>query len=295
MSEHEPSAIRCHEDPEFFREAVNFTAAETAFGSRLIEKDYFCSVILNYLAARDRSLIFKGGTCLAKVYADFYRLSEDLDFVMSVESNLSRTQRSRSVAGVKKVVAELPAAFPGISVVQPLKGANSSAQYLGVLNYTSLLSRQKETIKIEIGLREPLILPSETGQAKTILLDPITHKPMVLPIKPTCISKAEAFAEKFRAALTRREVAIRDFFDIDYAVRRLDLRPQDDGMVRLVRAKLAVSGTEPLNVSDARFAELRHQLQPQLRPVLRQQNFREFDVERAIGIVRDMAARVAQK
>jgi predicted nucleotidyltransferase component of viral defense system len=39
-------------------------------------------VLLEYLAAVDEALVFKGGTCLAKVYADFYRLSEDLDFVI---------------------------------------------------------------------------------------------------------------------------------------------------------------------------------------------------------------------
>ena len=74
--------IRTHEDPVLFREAVNFTAAQTRFLPRLIEKDYFCTVLLNYLAAADDTLIFKGGTCLAKVHAEFYRLSEDLDFVI---------------------------------------------------------------------------------------------------------------------------------------------------------------------------------------------------------------------
>ena len=40
----DPSAIRLHEDPRLFREAVNFTTAETTFAPRLIEKDYFCTV-----------------------------------------------------------------------------------------------------------------------------------------------------------------------------------------------------------------------------------------------------------
>jgi hypothetical protein len=34
--------IRNHEDPVLFREALSFTAAETGFTARLIEKDYFC-------------------------------------------------------------------------------------------------------------------------------------------------------------------------------------------------------------------------------------------------------------
>ena len=32
------------------------------------------------------------------------------------------------------------------------------------------------------------------------------------------------FAEKFRVAMTRREVAIRDFYDIDYAIRTLGIQ-----------------------------------------------------------------------
>ena len=73
--------IRWHEvAPEELREAIRFTAEETGFAPRLIEKDYFCSVILEALAAADVPLVFKGGTCLAKVHSGFFRLSEDLDF-----------------------------------------------------------------------------------------------------------------------------------------------------------------------------------------------------------------------
>jgi len=43
--------IRLHEeDPALLREAIRFTSAETGFVPRLIEKDYFCSVVLEYLA-----------------------------------------------------------------------------------------------------------------------------------------------------------------------------------------------------------------------------------------------------
>ena len=49
-----------------------------------------------------------------------------------------------------------------------------------------------------------------------------------------CISLAEAFAEKFRAALSRLDVAIRDFFDLDYAVRKLKLKP-DDALIAMAK------------------------------------------------------------
>ncbi|MDQ3665050.1 MAG: nucleotidyl transferase AbiEii/AbiGii toxin family protein [Acidobacteriota bacterium] len=85
MTTSEPPAIRVHEDTDLFREAVSLTAAETKFAARLIEKNYFCTLLLGYFgAAVGEELIFKGGTCLAKVHADFYRLSEDLDFVISI-------------------------------------------------------------------------------------------------------------------------------------------------------------------------------------------------------------------
>ena len=46
----EPIGLNLHEDEVLFCEAVNFTASRTGFNARLIEKDYFCSVLLAYLA-----------------------------------------------------------------------------------------------------------------------------------------------------------------------------------------------------------------------------------------------------
>ena len=291
MTTREPSALRVHDDPELFREAVNFTAAETAFAPRLIEKDYFCTVLLEYLEAADDALVFKGGTCLSKVHAGFYRLSEDLDFVIPMPTEASRSERSARVAGMKKAITTLPRQRPAFRLVQPLIGANRSTQYLAVAGYTSPLSRQKETITIEIGLREPLLTPVLSGSAGTILLDPVSGQPLVKPVAARCMSRTEAFAEKFRAALSRRDVAIRDFFDIDYAVRRLDLRPHDATLVELVRRKLAVPGNV-LDVSAHRLAALRQQLEPQLKPVLRASDFAEFDLEQAFGTVADMATKM---
>jgi hypothetical protein len=99
-------------------------------------------------------------------------------------------------------------------------------------------------------------------------------------------------AEKFRAALSRREAAIRDFFDIDYAVRMLGLRPRDAAFIKLVRQKLDVPGNDPVDVSRVRLKTLRQQLEPRLKPVLRAKDFAEFDLDRAFDIVADVAAMV---
>ena len=294
MNGDERYAPRIHRDAVLFREAVGFTAAQTGFPPRLIEKDYFCTVLLAYLAPMQRSsLVFKGGTCLAKIYAEFYPMSEDLDFVIPLKATCSRTARSRHATGLKKYLSAISGEEPSLRVAGPLRGANECRQYIGTVSYASLIQDGEDTIKIEVGLREPLITAAVKGSARTALLDPISGEMLVQPVTLPCISKVEAFAEKIRAALTRREVAIRDFYDIDYGVTRLGLRPTDPEMVKLVHEKLAVPGNDPVNISDLRMSSLRGQLTTRLRPVLRQSDFDEFDLDRATSTVLQIAEAVS--
>ena len=76
------------------------------------------------------------------------------------------------------------------------------------------------------------------GAARTLLLDPITEQPLLKPAAVNCLSQLEAYAEKFRAALSQRE-AIRDFYDLDHAVRRLGLQIEAAELIDLVRKKSA--------------------------------------------------------
>src|SRR5205809_787651 len=99
--------IQAHRDSALFREAVNFTATTTGFSPGLVEKDYFCTRLLQRLAGAGCGLVFKGGTCLAKVHAGFCRLSEDLDFAIPTPVEASRAERSRRAADSKAVVAEI--------------------------------------------------------------------------------------------------------------------------------------------------------------------------------------------
>lgn len=292
MSNEASPAIGIHDDPELFREAVRFTAVETGFSARLVEKDYYCTVLLSYLAEADEHLVFKGGTCLAKVHGSFYRLSEDLDFTIPMAVDAPRAERSRSISRCKHAVAKLTRTLPCFQVTQTLRGANESTQYLGHIRYQSMMNRADETITLEISLREPLIEPIAASPARTILLEPITGQPMVPPRDIQCISTREAWAEKCRAALTRRDVAIRDFYDLDYAVRVLGVQLTDAAMIDLVRQKLAVAGNEAVDVSADRSETLRRQAETRLKPVLRPVDLQAFDVDRAFELVCDLADRL---
>jgi predicted nucleotidyltransferase component of viral defense system len=280
-----------HEDVDLFREALSFTQSETGFSARLIEKDYYCSLLLqDLLAATSPQWVFKGGTCLSKVHSDFYRMSEDLDFAFSVPLGAARPQRSKMIVSMKEHLATLAQRLACFKVVEPLRGYNNSTQYIGSLSYQSTVTAQDEPIKVEFAIREPIFEPVEYLPARTLLINPFRQTEVVAAVSVPVLSCREAYCEKLRAALTRREPAIRDFYDIDHGVRSGRLRTDDPRVTDLVRSKLAVPGNDPIDISEAKHQLLKRQVQGQLRAVLREADYVAFDLERAFGIVLQLAA-----
>ena len=278
---------KSHEQAKIFVEFINFTAGKSGFSERLIEKDYFCTLLLDFLNRHsDGGLIFKGGTSLAKVFFDFYRVSEDLDFIIPMPVTAKQKERSSRVGNLKNAVGALPQDLPVFHVADGLKGANSSRQYLASIGYTSLLDGHPETITLEIGLREPILLPAVRGRAKTMLLNATNSQPVIVPLEFECLSLKEALAEKFRAALSRREVAIRDFYDIEYADSRKLINFDEPDFITMVQKKLAIPENDPPNSSDERLGPLEGQLENRLKPVLRITDYTAFNLNRAVAIVK---------
>jgi predicted nucleotidyltransferase component of viral defense system len=295
MGSHDALTWKYHEDSDLFRAALTYTEAITGFSARLIEKDYYCSIILHdMLALFGLGMVFKGGTCLSKVYTAFYRMSEDLDFVMPTEIDAPRAVRRKKFVPLNNHLASLPGRVPCFHEVEPLQGANLSKQYAGRYGYRSLVSGQDEFIKVEIGLREPLLDPVEQQQSRTMLMDPFRYEPAIVPALVNVMSLHETYAEKFRAALTRREPAIRDFYDIAHAVRTSTVVPDEARFVELVQKKLSVPGNEPIDISAKKLTTLQRQLASQLKPVLRAKDYDDFDLQQAFGIVTRLAKMIAE-
>jgi predicted nucleotidyltransferase component of viral defense system len=288
------SPIAVHKDGDFFREAILYTANMTGLNSLLVEKDYFCSLLLSFLYSDESSLVFKGGTCLSKVYGEFYRLSEDLDFMISTPSGSSRSLRRKSIEPLKKIVGQLSDVLPVFTILENLTGRNNSTQYIARVQYRSSIRSIPATIKIEIGLREELLTLPQKGRIRTLLNDPFSRKPAVKEFNVSCMSIEEAYAEKLRAALTRIELAIRDFYDIDYAVQELALDLSKKNFLDLVIKKLTVPGNDPVNITLARKEMLKRQLETELKPILREKDFQQFDLDRAFDRVAQIGARLQQ-
>ncbi|MBF8302460.1 MAG: putative cytosolic protein, partial [Candidatus Dadabacteria bacterium] len=272
-----------------FREALTSASTIPGFSSRLIEKDYYCSLILHdFEPLFQQGIVFKGGTCLSKIHAGFYRLSEDLDFAFSIEPDAKPSNRRNMMKPVKNHIKELCIRQSCFSLKDSLIGHNNSKQYVGRYSYNSVISGENEFIKIEIGLREQILEPVKECKALTILTNPFRDEPAILPVSVNALTMREAYAEKFRAAMTRRIPTIRDFYDIDYAIRTGKLDTAETKLLELVRHKLAVPDNDPIDISGEKLSTLRTQLETQLKPVLRNSDYESFDLDRAFDIVKKL-------
>ncbi len=276
-------------DPDIFREALAYSEADKGIISTLIEKDYYCSLILQYFFSEDTELVFKGGTCLSKVHADFYRLSEDLDFIIPVAEEITRPQRRACIKSVKRMFEKLPKVVPGMTISEAFRGHNESRQYIGCLKYPSVVVEKLEYIQVEVGLREPLLSPSESKKASTIAVNPFSGQPLLPTFTVSAMALKEAYAEKVRAALTRRGPAIRDFFDLFYVDRKKLLNFLNPDFLKMVKSKIDVPGNDPIDVSTERKQELNRQLAGQLKPVLRPSDFKGFNMDEAFELVSKIA------
>ena len=280
-------------DREIFREALAHSERTTGFTATLIEKDYYCSLILQAFFDGDTSLVFRGGTCLGKVYTDFYRLSDDLDFIIPVPADSSRNERRAKIDQVKRIFNKLPKIVPGVAISEVFRGHNESRQYIGYIQYRSAIIETQESIKLEVGLREPLIKSSVSNAARTIVVNPFSDRSLLPTFTVRAMAVREAYAEKTRAALTRKEPAIRDFFDLFYAVHKMGLKLHDREFLDMIRRKLDVPGNDPVDVSKERKRELDRQLDGQLKPVLRPADFVWFNLDEAFEIVCSIAEAVS--
>lgn len=279
------------ESKELFQLSIQQTAAETGFTAALIEKDYYCSLILKEIFLdRSHDLIFKGGTLLNKVHVGFYRLSEDLDFSISISPEMSRKDRSSSMKPIRKILDKLESKIKGLTFKDPFRGYNSSAQYNACLEYESFSLNTKDTILFEIGLREEVLIPPITINAKTLVKDAISGDFLINPYPVQCLTKIEAYAEKLRAALTRAKPAIRDIFDLDYALRYKILDVYNKEFQELTKIKLVRPEPLAIDLFDSKKQILESQLETQLRPVLREEDYRQFDFEKAWSDLNQIAS-----
>jgi predicted nucleotidyltransferase component of viral defense system len=288
MSDWMPSMERWIKNRGELQAAVEFTAAKTGFQPALVEKDFWCSVVLGRIyAAGNCPLVFKGGTLLSKAYAAFNRMSEDLDFTLPTGPEIKRSARSKRA---REIAAAVERAAEGLleADVEGWRSFNNSTQQRVALRYASVFGAEG-TIRLEIGQREEPMEEIAPVPLATLLRDPLFDEEAVLPVQATSLSRTEAYAEKVRAALTREDPAPRDLFDLDYAVQQGVLDGEDADFLRLAARKVATERQIEW-FSSERIETFRRGIEGELRPVLRPDTFASFNFARAVTTLEKLAA-----
>jgi len=199
-------------------------SSKTKFNPLLLEKDYHLTRILGKISERKiENLTFKGGTCLNKCYLGFYRLSEDLDFVLNKDvKSLTKMQIKKILDNLRRKIFEILKELD-LEVNQKLgegwKMLTSKAEpkIVGleiISTYLSIIDGSTQKIKIEISFRRKLINPTQTRPIHHEFINALGEPILKEDVKIEAIDLSENFAEKFRALVTRKNIAIRDIFDI---------------------------------------------------------------------------------
>ena len=273
------------DDAAAFIDMMN-TVNTVWFNPILLEKDFWLTVILIYIANELPELRFKWWTCLNKIYYPYYRLSEDLDFTFPfneeiVDSNNKRIAFSRKIREKIKKIVNLTWREINPDSVQHKKALwlkdlrNKEHTYLKyVLRYPSFIDWTMQTIKIELTYTPKQYFESKYETIKSIFINPINEKPLFKEQRIQCLSIEEMVTEKCRAALTRRTPAIRDFFDLWYLQNNwIDIFANKDVII-----KKCLEITDLQRTSFWNYDELENQIDTELNPVLQKEN--NFDLKK---------------
>jgi len=234
-------------------------SAETGFSSKLLEKDYYLTKILQRISEkRIKYLVFKGGTCLNKCYLGFYRLSEDLDFVYNKDvKGLIKLQIKKILDGLRRELFQVLNEMEFKTNRELGKGwkmitSREDPKIVGLEIITacnSMIDNSVQTIKLEISFRKRLRKPTKIKTIKHKFVDALGEPILRKDVEIEVIDLTENFAEKFRALVIRKNVAIRDVYDI-YFILKNSLVKIDKELTDLILIKINESSDKKFTRKD---------------------------------------------
>jgi predicted nucleotidyltransferase component of viral defense system len=290
-----------HRDKDKFSKLVDRIASLTGFYAPLMEKDYYLTLFLSKINELSDNLIFKGGTCLNKIYYSYYRLSEDLDFSMRLpDYTNARGNRRKCIQPVKDNIEEFAKHFDMHIEGAENAGRNVSKQYVYYLVYDSVLLPSQQTIKFEVGLRYNPILKPEIKDVQHKFFNPFSDEPLFDSGKVNCLSLNEIVGEKLRAAAIRKTIAPRDFYDLDFIIRQ-GFNLTDKKVLKLLAKKIEEDNGDSdlakykinLGRSDKEIKDMKSRVENELFDVLTASERENFDLDTALKRINRVMGKVA--
>jgi len=269
-------------DKEKFKDLISTIASKMRFRPIIVEKDYYLTVILNNIETLlSDKIVFKGGTLLNKAHLNYHRLSEDLDFTFFAPLT-TRSQRSGAIMPIREKMPDFLKALQLTSDKPEGEGFDNSKQYVFKVKYPSVLTAKEDIIKIEISLRQPPIDKPVNTEIKHFYQDPFTGDDLFPIGKVLSLSWNEAVAEKLKAAISRKDVAIRDYYDL-WHIAEFGFDFYNDKFIKLFKRKVTDEGykgdyKQDFGLSPDKLSTLRRQVETDLMPVIRAGE--SFDLEK---------------
>ena len=204
-------------------------------------------------------------------------------FSITDEPEISNRDKRHAKAQIAKKCITTAVEQLSLNFSKKIEGHNENRFYSTEIEYPSVILKNKQKIKIEFGIQEK-VWERKTLPAYTILIDSITHKPVFPEFNIKALSLKEAYSEKIRAAFSRKQPAIRDIFDIHYAIKNRWIE-EPKGYIKIheiapmVKHKLKTLN-RTIDLSDKRKEILLEQLQTDLKPVLRKETLKSLTLNR---------------
>jgi len=290
-----------HKDKDEFLRILERTSAQTGFPLRLLEKDYYITLVLSVINEISSDLIFKGGICLSKIFYSYHRLSEDLDFTLKLPiNNSTRNVRRNAIKPIKDKLDILLKKI-GMSVKNlDTAGHSESTQYIFYLEYKSVVLNKRETLKLEIGLRFNPIIATVVKKVNHKFLHPFTKEPLFDAGSVNCLALKELVAEKLRASTTRKVIAGRDFYDLGYLLHE-KFNFFDTEFLELFQKKLVEDNFSPnlskyrinLGRTNKEINEMISRIKNEVFPVLTLIEQKSFNIQKTLREINNVFANIS--
>lgn len=179
------------------KDRLTEVASIKGFAEIIMTKDYYATAIL-YLLKDVKGIYFKGGTALQKIFLNYSRLSEDVDYTVT-----------RSIDKLKKEISKKiinSNLFEKVTIDKDVEGFVRL-----VFHYTNLEDKL-DTVFIDLNQRAKLF---EKPEINTI---PHFYDEEIPEFSVKTLAKEEMFAEKLSAAIKRNKP--RDHFDIYMIIKK---------------------------------------------------------------------------
>lgn len=276
-------------DPSLFADVADALGIKNPV---IVEKDYYAVQLIKTLSSisfEDYSLVFSGGTCLAKAHRNTYRMSEDIDFklVPSVSNTGSQNQQRKK----RRTIHE------------QINSALESSNVFKIIDFHKLSEGKYQTFLIEYPIHHPKIEALrphlKLELTESCLLEPAIVKPIaslyaeVAKENPEinnfpCATISSIAGEKFVALLRRTaafdrdntknddETLVRHVYDLHLIRDLIDDAVLKKLVSQVIQIDLEQFGNQSPQFKSNPMAELQHGLRLLVNDPIHQERYKRF-------------------